>query len=374
MQIFAPAVTRDGQSILFAEQGPYAITAQPMHGTSQPRVLFPSTSSTLAADTARDGSVYIDQVDRPVSLLRFPATGGHAVELARYQATDFGHFILLPDGRAVWKQQIAGRNRLVVVADGKEPVALSGAADDTDFPVALAGPREIAFVLGKNRRTIGIGSIATGTIARRIPFEKGSIEMMISTPDGQTLYCTAGGAIWMQPTAGGAPARVREGNAIAMDPAGKYMAVIDVFEGRVRLLTVDLHGGEEREIPIGGNARPAPIETGAIGKDGKLLLGLQGPDSWFLDPFVIDLETDTPPRFRLTRPGITSPWLGPPMGKSWQPFRLCELRSGNFNRSPEKRRPVCGARTLCEMSHTFQKLEFQSGRCAWGYTFRLGSD
>jgi hypothetical protein len=157
------------------------------------------------------------------------------VELARYQVTDFAHFIALPDGRAVRKQQIAGRNRLVVVADGKEPIALSGAADDTDFPVALAGPRDIAFVLGKDRRTIAIGSIATGVIARRIPFEKSSIEMMISTPDGQTLYCTAGGAIRMHPTAGGAPTRLRAGNAIATDPAGKDMAVIDVFEGRVPL-------------------------------------------------------------------------------------------------------------------------------------------
>jgi hypothetical protein len=73
---------------------------------------------------------------------------------------------------------------------------------------------------------------------------------------------------------------------------------------------VDLYGGEEREIPISGNARPAPVETGAIGKDGKLLLGLQGPDSWFLDPFVIDLETGRATKIPIDAPGdnFTMAW------------------------------------------------------------------
>jgi hypothetical protein len=103
----------------------------------------------------------------------------------------------------------------------------------------------------------------------------------------------------------------------------------------IRLLTVDLHGGELRQIPISGNARPAPIETGAIRKDGKLLLGLQWPDSWFLDPFVIDLDTGHATKIPIDAPGDDFTWLGPPMGKSWQPFRLCERRSGSFNRARE---------------------------------------
>jgi hypothetical protein len=85
---------------------------------------------------------------------------------------------------------------------------------------------------------------------------------------------------------------MRSGNAVAMDPGGKFLVVTDVHEGRMRLLRVALDGGAQREIPIGGNARPAPsIESGGISEDGRLLLGLQEPDSWHISPAVIDLAT-----------------------------------------------------------------------------------
>jgi hypothetical protein len=235
------------------------------------------------------------------------------VELARFpEMDDWAQFAALPDGRAVWKQQIAGRNRLVIVEEGKDPVPLSGAADQTTFPVAVAGPREIAFAMGKDRQAIGIASMATGVITRRIAFDKGTLTMMVATPDGQTLYCTASASIWMQPSAGGPATRVRAGNAVAMDPAGKYMAVIDTFQGHLRLLKVPLGGGQEQEIPIGGNARPAPVVSGAISQDGKLLLGLQAPDSYFLDPAVIDLATG-----RATRIQIDA--LGDNFRMAWTP-------------------------------------------------------
>jgi hypothetical protein len=293
LQIWAPAVTRDGRSVLFSDQGGYQVAGMAPTGGASPHVLFPLTSMAWSADTAVDGSVYVDEVNRPVSLVRFSQKGGHAVELARYPELDgfFVQFAALPDGRVVWKQQVAGRNRLVIVEEGKDPVPLSGAADETNFPVVLTGSREIAFTIGKDRRTIGIASIATGVMSRRIAFDKGAIDTMIAAPDGKALYCTAAGSIWMQPSAGGGATRLRAGNAIAMDPAGTYMAVIDTIQGQMRLLKVPLDGGQEREIAISGNARPAPVETGSIGKDGKLLLGLQPPDSWFIDPAVIDLAT-----------------------------------------------------------------------------------
>jgi hypothetical protein len=67
--------------------------------------------------------------------------------------------------------------------------------------------------------------------------------------------------------------------------------VIEEQQGRTRLLKVLLDGSSEQEVPISGDARPYILETGAISKDGKLLMGLQSPDSWFLEPAVIDLAT-----------------------------------------------------------------------------------
>jgi hypothetical protein len=290
-QLRGQAVTQDGKSILFAEQGPYQIAALPRNGGAQPRVLFPLTSMAWAIDTAPDGTLYIDQVNRSTSLLRFSLQGGHAVELARVEHDAASQFAALPDGRAVWEQHVAGRYRLVIVEEGKAPIPFSGTAEETTFPAAVVSPKEIVFAIGRDRRTLGIASIATGRITRRIPFDRGSILAILAAPDGRTLYCNAGRAIWVQPFSGGTPTRFRAGSAVAIDPAGKYMAIIDVHEGRTRLLKVPLGEGKEQEILISGEARPYISATGAISKDGKLLIGLQAPDSWFLDPAVVDLAT-----------------------------------------------------------------------------------
>jgi len=312
-QIRGQAVTRDGQSILFAEQGPFQIAALQRSGGSQPRVLFPLTSMAWAIDTAQDGTLYFDQVNRSTSLLRFSLQGGHAVELARVPVMDSTtQFAALPDGRAVWEQQIAGHYRLVIVEEGKAAVPFSGTAEETKFPVAVTGPKEIAFAIGEDGRTIGIASIATGRIMRRIAFDKGSVLGMLATADGQTLYCNAGRAIWVQPVSGGVATRLREGAAVAIDPAGKYIVVIDVQEGRTRLLKAPLGEGPEQEIPISGEARPYISATGAINKEGKLLIGLQAPDSWFLDPAVVDLATG-----RATR--IPNDVLGDNFSMAWTP-------------------------------------------------------
>jgi Tol biopolymer transport system component len=312
-QLRGQAVTQDGRSILFAEQGPYQIAALPRNGASQPRVLFPLTSMAWAIDTAQDGSLYSDQVSRPTSLVRFSIQGGHAVELGRVSVSDGNmQFAVLPDGRAIWEQRVAGRSRLAIVEEAKAPVPFSGTADETALPAAVIGPKEIAFTIGKDRRTIGIASIATGRITRRIAFDQGSLLSMLASPDGQTLYCNASRAIWVQPVSGGTPGRLHAGSAVAMDPAGKYLVVIDVQEGRTRLMKVPLGGGAEQEIPISGEARPYLGSTGGISKDGKLLIGLQAPDSWFLDPAVIDLATG-----RATRIAIDA--LGDNFSMDWTP-------------------------------------------------------
>jgi hypothetical protein len=63
--------------------------------------LFPLVGSAWDADTGTDGSVYIDQVERPVSLMSLSA-GEHATELAHYPLyNDDAQSAVLVDGRAV---------------------------------------------------------------------------------------------------------------------------------------------------------------------------------------------------------------------------------------------------------------------------------
>ena len=288
----AQGVSRDGQSVLFAERRPHQILSVPRKGGA-PQVLFPLTNMTYAVDTAQDGSLYLDQVQRATSLVRFSPQGGHAEQLASLPEHDSEpRFAVLPDGRMVWQEQTAERRRLTIVEQGKPTVPFSAIAEETLLPAAATGPTEVALMLGKDRKTIGIASLATGEIIHRIAFDKGEIRGIVATPDGQTLYCNAAGSIWAQPVEEGSPARlVRPGYAVGMHPAGKYLAVIDEDEGRIRLLTVPLDGTPEHEVPISGDATPDIIEMGAVNKDGKLLIGLQSPDSWFLEPAVIDLAT-----------------------------------------------------------------------------------
>jgi len=70
---------------------------------------------------------------------------------------------------------------------------------------------------------------------------------MIATPNGKTLYCTAAGAIWMQPAAGGSANADAGGQRVAMDPDGKFMAVIDLREAGLDFYAA-VDGGAEREI------------------------------------------------------------------------------------------------------------------------------
>jgi hypothetical protein len=104
---------------------------------------------------------------------RFPLRGGHAEELARLPAQDTTQFAVLPDGRVIWQQQTAERRRLAIVEPGKATVPFSAIAEETALPAAAAGPKEAALILGQDGRTTGIASIATGSIVRRIAFEKG---------------------------------------------------------------------------------------------------------------------------------------------------------------------------------------------------------
>ena len=56
--------------------------------------------------------------------------------------------LLLPDGRAVTPASSFGRTRLMAVEKGKDPVPLVNTQEETAAPMTLAGPSEIAFVIG----------------------------------------------------------------------------------------------------------------------------------------------------------------------------------------------------------------------------------
>jgi hypothetical protein len=108
------------------------IVAIPRSGRGESRVLFSLTNAVFALDAGLDGSIYVDQLERPVELLRFSSQGGRSEKISTllpYEApgsswfADQG-FAVLPDGRAVLAQATNGRMRLVAVETGKYPVSI----------------------------------------------------------------------------------------------------------------------------------------------------------------------------------------------------------------------------------------------------------
>jgi hypothetical protein len=296
------AVARDGKSILAAISSGNVeqITAIPRSGGAAVRGLFTLTNMLFSLDAGPEGSIYLDQIERRVDLVRFAAQGGPAEKIATMPAYEepgapWGSdesFAVLPDGRAVLTQGTGGRMRLMVVAAGKDPVPLVATGEENSAPVTAAGPGEIAFLIGQEpRRTIAMAALSNGRITRRIPFDKGPITSLASSPDGKVLYCAAGGMIWSIPVAGGVPRKVRAGDHVAVDPAGENLLVEVVENPVIRLIHVPLGGGAEREVPRTGALRPAfMIGPNAIGNDGRILTPL-GTSTWYWPPGVIDPRT-----------------------------------------------------------------------------------
>jgi eukaryotic-like serine/threonine-protein kinase len=288
-------VTRDGQSVLaVGTSGSLSrIVAIPRRGNAAPQTVLTLTMVVSALDVGPDGRIYADQNDNPMAVTRFPLQGGHAETVATLPDGLRG-FAVLPDGRIVATQLPGGRPRLMVIETGKNPRPLITTHEDTTGPVTTAGPGGVAFLVGPEpRRTIALATVANGRITRRIPFEKGAIDSLASSPDGVTLYVAAGGTIWSVASSGGEPRRIRAGNSAAIDPAGEHLLVQVIETPRSRLFEMPLDGGPEREIPLNGpfHLTFEPLYSSSIGRDGRLLVPLASPDNWFFLPGVVDLAT-----------------------------------------------------------------------------------
>jgi hypothetical protein len=294
----AVAMTRDGQSILVAGLAgtESRVVAVPRRGRGQPRLLLSLTAVIYGMDTGADGAIYLDQVDRPADLVRFRASGGPAERIATLPKYEGGGFAVLRDGRVIAQETAAGHTRLMAFEPGKNPAPLVNTSEDTLTPAAAAGADQIAFFIGSEKhRTIALATTANGRITRRIPFDKGSATALAAAPDGQTLYCAAGGAVWSIPAGAppgpGEPRRIRAGDYVAADPHGRYLLVEAVEASGNRFVRIPLDGGAEQAIPQPAGLRPAwSITANAVGPDGRILSPL-GAQSWYWPPGVIDPAT-----------------------------------------------------------------------------------
>ncbi|MGO9255508.1 MAG: protein kinase domain-containing protein [Bryobacteraceae bacterium] len=313
------AFTRDGKYALAVSLrgSAYRLAAIPLDGRAlgapPSRTLLTLTQVVYSLDTAPDGSIYLDQNDRPKTLVRFALSGGHVERIATV-SSEMGDdsFAVLPDGRALWIEQTEGRHRLILVEPGKDPVPLVNTTEETAWPMTAAGAGQVAFMLGGQRRTIAMAALSNNRITRQIPFDKGQVIGMAASPDGKTLYCAAAGAVWAVPLSGEAPHKIRAGDGVTVD-ASTQSLVIEVLEPpSTRLVRIPLGGGPEQEI-AGSFHLGMGIDPGSI-RDGKLVAPMASP-YWYDPPGVFNLKTGASTRIPLDYAGDFHHMAWTPDGK-----------------------------------------------------------
>jgi len=295
----AAAVTRDGKSVVVAmrEDALRRVVSIALRGKFAPRTLFTTTSWIWYLDTDSDGNVYASATEGNGEVVRYSPTAAGAEVMAGVNGSEGAEIVSLPDGRAIVTVPGLGRNRLMALADGKNPVPLVATTEESSWPITAAGPRDIAFMIGPPpHTTIALAETATGRVTGRIATGKGEISSITSSPDGKTLYFFAGGNIWSVPSAGGEPSLIRAGDGVMADPSGRSLVISTVESAKMRLFRFPLDGNTEHEIKTDGSVPLAPGAFGGLRADGRLLMPLFPPDSWFWVPGILDTNTG-----RLTR-------------------------------------------------------------------------
>lgn len=293
------APTADGTKVIvdLPSGDLHRLVAVPRDGTQAVTDLIALTTAPWYIDAAPDGTLYTDQIERPHEFLRFPRSGGSPETLGysdtlRLDQSPYMDPVLLTDGRILIDTRSAGHGQLLVGKPGGDFIPLLETKEEI-FSLAAALPHdEVALVLGTgDNRTIAIASADQRRLIRRLRGTRGkSIDALAASPDGLTIYYSAGGIIWAIPAGDGTPRQIAKGNSMAVDPNGRDLVVKQDAGSGDRLFRVSTSGGPLQEIRVPPDDSLAPVSIGqsAIAKDGKIIAPVSPADSWFFRLAVLD--------------------------------------------------------------------------------------
>lgn len=319
LNFFPLAVPLDDQSVLIdAREGDlHQIVEVPRNGFGPVRTLLSLTAPLLFMDVGRDGSLFLDQAVRPSEVLRFSAPGGTPEVLAGSETPYSGAYstFRVADGRVLIDSTVAGRSRLLLAKPGGDAVPFIATKEATSVPACPVGEGDVAVLLGpRDNAVVAVASISDGRIVRRLQAVQGNeVTDLVASRDGTTLFYVASRTVWAIPASDGPPRRIGPGDGVAVDRNGKDL-IVQLFEKEgVRLVRVLAAGGTEEPIPLPSALRLAPVDMGldAIGKDGRALVSITTPDSWFYGAGVLDLESGKLDRIPLN-------FTGDVLGIGWQ--------------------------------------------------------
>src|SRR5262249_10497378 len=170
--------------------------------------------------------------------------------------------------------------------------ALIETGGEAFLPAALVGSDKLAFLAGKDRK-ITIAALSDGRVINRLEESPGALEGLAASPDGNIIYFIRDKFLWTIPANDGTPQKLQPADGVAVDPAGHFLTTQRTAPAGVRLFRLPLGAGKIEEIVVKGDTRIAPLALAgnALDRDGKLVVTVAPPDSWFWAPGVLDLKT-----------------------------------------------------------------------------------
>ncbi|HEY3619732.1 MAG TPA: protein kinase, partial [Candidatus Sulfotelmatobacter sp.] len=148
------APTTDGRAVLVDVRAGdlHRLVAVPRDGRGTMRTLITLTKPPWYIDLAKDGTVYLDQIDRPHQILRYSVSGGTPDVLASSETYDpAGHYmepVETAEGRFLLDTGFSGRGRLLIGKPEGDFVPLLDTREGTSSPAVSLGNGEVALVLG----------------------------------------------------------------------------------------------------------------------------------------------------------------------------------------------------------------------------------
>jgi len=289
------SVTPDGTGVVtLARHGDtYDVIRVSSDGTPGHRVLMTLRSTELPwfIDAAADGSLYVDQIGRPTSILR-ASVSGSATEL--FPVGDFtgNPSLPLPDGRIVLERQ-GEKTRVVIGAPGSDLRPFLQLDEQTSAPFAPAGRDAIGLVVGTSEHSrIAIASIADGHVLQELPLPAGKLTGLAVSSDRHRVYYAQNGSVFA--LSGSGPARrLVQGDTIALDPNERTLYVKQFAYEPIRLARIDIASGQETPITLPAEPRMTGLALAptAVYPNGRMLVDASSPLLWFYRPAVLDLRT-----------------------------------------------------------------------------------
>lgn len=269
-------------------------------------------------ESSKDGTLYLDQVNRPHEILRFPVSGGHPEVLGSSDTYVPASAYMAPvetsDGQFLLDTQFRGRGRLLIGKPGQDFVPVIDTDEETSSPATPLANHQVAFIVGHgSSATVVIASTIEGRIVRWLQGTKGRhLTALAASPDAKTIYFGADGYIWSIPADDGTAKKIAAGENVSVDPNGRDLVITQSVTSNPFLMKVSLETGKSELIHLANGTSLAPVPTGARAINGqeKMLINVSPPDSWFYRIALLDLRTGavTPIKVKYAGDTFSSNW------------------------------------------------------------------